>query len=179
VAKRLYAGRYAQAVFEIALERKELDKWQSDLKQIASLGEDAEVMALLEAPKLHFDDKAKLLREKLRSVSPLALNLVYLLVAKNRLDVISELAEEYRRLLNSYRGIEEAEVTTVVLLSDDEKLNLKESIKAIVGKDIVLKTEVDPNLIGGIVVRVGGKLIDGSTRSRLLTLRKELAGVGS
>lgn len=179
MARKLYARRYAQAVFEIALERKELEKWQSDLKEIARLGDDAEVMALLEAPKLHLEDKVKLLKAKLSSVSPLALNLVYLLVAKNRLGVISEVAEEYERLLNSYRGIEEAEVTTVVPLTDDERLNLKESIKAIVGKEIVLKTEVDPNLVGGIVVRVGGKLIDGSTRSRLLALRKELAGIAS
>ncbi len=179
MAKRVFARRYAQAVFEIALERKELDKWQSDLRKIASLGKDAEVITLLQTPRLSFHDKAKLLAEKLRGINPLALNLVYLLVARDKLDVISGIAEEYETLLNEYRGIAEAEVTTVVPLTDDEKLNLKESIKAIVGKEIVLKTEVDPNLIGGIVVRVGGKLIDGSTRSRLLALKKELVGVGS
>ncbi len=179
MARRVYARRYAQAVIEIALEREELDKWQSDLREIASLRGDTEIMELLQAPRIHFEDKAKLLAERLPGINPLALNLVYLLVARNRLGVISEVAEEYERLLNSYRGIEEAEVTAAVPLTDGEKQKFKESIKALIGKEIVLKTQVDPNLIGGIVIRVGGKLIDASTRSRLLALKKELVGVGS
>lgn len=179
MAKRLYGRRYAQAVFEIALQTKELDKWQADLRKIAGLTEDAEVMALLEAPKLRFDDKVKLLQEKLRGVSSLALNLAYLLVSRNRLGIAPGIADDYERLYNSYKGIEEAEVTTAVTLTDDEKKEFKESIKTLFGKEIVLKTKVDPNLVGGIVVRAGGKLIDGSTRSRLLSLKKELVGVTS
>ncbi len=81
MARRAYARRYSQAVFEIAMERQELDRWQSDLRKIASLGEDAALVALLENPRLHFNDKARLLSEQLGDINPLALNLVYLLVA--------------------------------------------------------------------------------------------------
>jgi len=73
MARRGYAKRYSQAVFEIALERKELDKWQADLRKIASLGDDATIVAWFESPKFHFDVKAKLLSEQLGDINPLAL----------------------------------------------------------------------------------------------------------
>jgi len=177
VARRAYARRYSQAVFEIAMERQELDRWQSDLRKIASLGEDAELVALLENPRLHFNDKARLLSEQLGDINPLALNLVYLLVARGRLSMLGEIADEYQRLLDSYRGIEQAEVTTAIPLDDEDKLRLGERLGAIVGKKVVIKPEVDSSLIGGIVARIGGKLLDGSTRSRLEALKRELSGV--
>ncbi len=174
MARRVYAKRYSQAVFNIALEGKELDRWQSDLKKIASLGEDAALIALLQSPKLHFDTKAKLLAERLGDINPLALNLVYLLVTRGRFGMVGDIAEEYQRLLDSYRGIEPAEVVTAIPLDDEDKLRLGERLGVIVGKKVVLKPEVDSSLIGGIVARVGGKLIDGSTRSKLEALKREL-----
>jgi len=179
VARGVHARRYAQAVFEIALERKELDRWQSDLRKIASLGEDAGVIAFLESPKLHFDDKAKLLSEQLGDMNPLALNLVYLLVIRGRLNMVGDIAEEYQRRLDNYRGIEQAEVTTAVAIDDEDKQRLAEHLGAVVGKKVVFKTEVDSSLIGGIIARVGGKLLDGSTRSKLEALKRELVGAGS
>ena len=177
MARKAYARRYSQAVFEIALERQELDRWQSDLRKITSLGEDAAFTALLESPKLHFNDKARLLAERLGDIDQLALNLVYLLVARGRLSIAGEINDEYKRLLDSYRGIEEAEVITATPLDDEDKLRLAERLGAIVGKKVVIKPEVDSSLIGGIVARIGGKLLDGSTRSRLEALKKELGGV--
>jgi len=176
VARRAYARRYSQAVFEIAQEKGELDGWQSDLGKIAKLGEDAALIALLETPKLPFNQKAKLLAERLGDINHLALNLVYLLVAKGRLNLAGEIADEYRRLLDTYRGIEPAEVITAVLLDDEAKLRLAERLSTMIGKKVVIKPEVDSSLIGGMVVRVGGKLLDGSTRSRLEALKKELGG---
>ena len=178
MARRVYAKRYAQAVFEIALERKELDRWQSDLRKIASLGEEAIVVAFLESPKFHFDDKARLLSKWLGDINPLALNLVYLLVARGRLGMVGDIAGEYQRLLDNYRGIEPAEVTTAIPLGDEDKLRLGERLSAIVGKKVVLKSEVDSSLIGGIIARIGGKLLDGSTRSKLEALKGELVGKG-
>jgi len=177
VARKAYAKRYSQAVFEIAVERQELDRWQAELRKIASLGEDAAFITLLESPKLHFNDKAKLLSERLGDINPLALNLVYLLVARGRLSMVGEIADEYQHLLDSYRGIEEAEVITAIPLADEDKLRLEERLGAIVDKKIVIKPEVDSSLIGGIVARIGGKLLDGSTRSRLEALKRELSGV--
>ncbi len=176
MARRAYARRYSQAIFQIALEKAELDQWQSDLRKIASMLEDAVFTAVLENPKLHFNDKARLVSERLRDVNPLALNLVYLLVSKGILRLAGEIADDYQRRLDSYRGIEQAEVVTAIPLDDEDKKTLSERLEAVVGKKVVIKPEVDPALIGGIVARVGGKLLDGSTRSRLEALKRELSG---
>ena len=175
MAIRTYARRYAQAVFNIARERNELDRWQSDLRKIATLGEDAPFIALMENPKIHFEAKAKLLTERLGDINPLALNLVYLLVTKGRLSMVGDIADEYQYLLDSYRGIERAEVTTAIELGAEDRRRLEERLGAMVGKKVVLKPRVDPSVLGGIVARIGGKLLDGSTRSRLMALKKTMA----
>ena len=178
MAKKAYAKRYSQAIFEIALESAELEKWQSDLGKIVSVVGDAEFAAFLESPQFHPEAKAKLLSEKLDGVSPLALNLARLLVTKGRLDIIGDIFEEYQRLLDSYNGIEQAEVVTAVSLDEADAEAVAGFLEAMVGKKLVLKTEVDARLLGGIVARIGGKLLDGSTRSRLAALKKELAEAG-
>jgi F-type H+-transporting ATPase subunit delta len=176
VARRAQAKRYAQAVFQIALEKGELDRWQSDLKRIASLQQDDVLVRLLENPKLPFSDKVRLLSERL-DINPLALNLVCLLVARGRLGLLGEIAEEYQRLLDSYRGIEPAEVITAVPLEDEDKRKLEEHLSDIAGKKVIIYPKVDPALVGGIVARFGGKLLDGSTRSRLEALKKDIGGI--
>lgn len=176
LVRKVYARRYAQAIFEIAQERDELDRWRSDLWKIAGLGKDAPFVAVLESPKFHLDDKVRLLSERLGDINPLALNLACLLVTKGRFGMVDDVAHEYQRLLDGYRGIEHAEAVTVIPLGDADKRKLAERLSAVTGKKVVLEAEVDSGLIGGIVVRVGGKLIDGSTRSKLLALKKELVG---
>ena len=174
MARKLYAKRYAQAVFGIALDSKELDRWQSDLMKIAGLGEDGTVIAFLENPKFDFDVKAKLLSEQLVDINPLALNLVYLLLTRSRLSMVGDIADEYQRLLDSYQGVEPAEVITAVPLDNEDSLRLGERIGAVVGKKVVIKPEVDSSIIGGFIARIGGKLLDGSTRSKLEALKREL-----
>ncbi len=176
MARGVYARRYSQAVFEIALERKELDRWQSDLRKIASLGEDTTFIAFLESPRFHFNDKARLLSERLGDINPLALNLVCLLVTRGRLSMVGDIADGYQRLLDSYRGIEQAEITTAIPLDDEDKARLGEHLGAIAGKKVMLKHEVDSSLIGGFIARIGGKLLDGSTHNKLMALKRELGG---
>ena len=178
MAVRVYARRYSQAVFEMALEAKELDSWQSDLRKIASLAEYATLVAFLENPKIHFEAKVRLLSERLDGINPLALNLAYLLVARGRLSMIGDIADDYQQLLDSYRGIESADVITAIPLGEEDKLKLAEHLGAVIGKKVVLRTGVDSSLIGGLIARIGGKLLDGSTRSKLEALKKELAGAG-
>ena len=180
MANSAYARRQAQAVFRIALDKKELNRWQSDLRRIASLVKDATLFALLENPQISFDNKAKVLSERLGDINPLALKLVSQLVTKDRLAAIGDIADEYQRLADNYRGIEGAEVaevTTAVPLDDGDRLRLAQRITSLVGKPVVLKPKVDPSLIGGIVIRVGDKLIDGSIRSKLEALKREMGGI--
>jgi F-type H+-transporting ATPase subunit delta len=175
VARRFYAKRYSQAVFAIALERNELDRWQSDLRKIATLAGDASFIALLENPKVYFEVKARLLSQWLGEVNPVALNLVYLLVTRGRLSLVGDIADEYQRLLDSHRGIEQAEVTTAVELDDEDRQRLEQFLGAVVGKKVVVKPKVDSGVVGGIIARIGGKLLDGSTHSKLIALKNVLA----
>ena len=175
MAGKISVRRYAQAIFDLDMEKEQSDYLESDMEKVAHLGQDATVAAYLGNPKVHFEDKARLLAERLSDIDPLVLNLVYLLLTKDRLDMLADIADEYQRLLDSRRGIEQAEVTTAVPLDDEAKLKLSQSLGDIVGKKIVLKLKVDPVIIGGFVARVAGKLIDGSTRAKLAALKKEMA----
>ena len=177
MAKKAHAGRYAKAVFEIARERQELDKWQSDLMKIAVLGNVTAVVALLENPKLRFEDKTKFIAGVLGDVSPLALNLVYLLVARGRLSTASDIADHYQQMLDAHRGIERADVTTAIPLDDNDKVRLEARLGAMVDRKVVVKREVDADLLGGVVARMGGKLLDGSVRSKLAALKKEISSI--
>ena len=178
MARKVYARRYAQAIFDIARETNELDRWQSDLEKIVGLGEDATLRAFWESPKFRFEEKTRLLSEQLSDAGPLALNLACLLVTRGRLGMIGDIAEEYRSLLNDYYGIEQAEVITAVPLDDEERLKLAEQLSRVVDKKVVLETEVDPEVIGGVIIRIGGKLIDGSIRNKLAVLKQGLVGGG-
>jgi F-type H+-transporting ATPase subunit delta len=173
--KRVYAKRYAQAVFEIALEQKEPERWQADLTKIVSLREDAALTTWLENPKASFELKTLYLSQRLSGVNPLGLKLAYLLISKGRLNMADEIADEYQRLLARHQGLETAEVTTAVPLSDAEKQSLAERLGAVAGKKVVLEATVNPAIIGGITARIGDQLLDGSTRSRLQALNKEIA----
>ena len=169
------ARRYARAVFELE-EKDRTAEWQADLDKIISISNDAIIGAYLENPKIHFEDKARLLHESLSDVNPMVLNLVYVLLARSKLDMLPDIAAEYKRLADDYQGIKRAEVTTALPLDDETRVKLSQNISKLIGKKVVLETEyVNPDLIGGVVVKVAGKLLDGSTRGKLAALKKEIS----
>ncbi|MDP6142011.1 MAG: ATP synthase F1 subunit delta [Dehalococcoidales bacterium] len=175
MARKISVRCYAQAMFDLGLEKEQLDCWQSDIEKVTGLGRDVTIAAYLGNPKVNFEDKARLLAEMLGDIDPLVLNIVYLLLAKGKLNMMADIANEYQRLLDNHHGIEQAEVITAVPLDDEAKLKLSQHLGDIVGKKIVLKIKVDHGIIGGFVARVAGKLVDGSTRNKLATLKKEMA----
>ena len=174
MARAASARRHAQAAFEIALERDELDVWRRDLERIAGAMRDPVLRPVLESPKVPFTEKTRILGQWLEGVTPLAMNLAHLLVARGRLGIAEDIFTEYERLVDDHRGIAHAEVTTAVPLGEGEREKLVRRLGEVVGKEIVLRERVDPALIGGLRARVGDKLIDGSTKSRLLWLRESL-----
>jgi F-type H+-transporting ATPase subunit delta len=120
MAKGVSGKRHAQAVFQIALEDKQLDKWLTDVEMIAAVLGDAEIAAAMANPKVSPEKKKDVLDRGLKGISPMAMNLAQFLVAKNRLHLVRSLAAEYRRLMNAYLGLELAEVTTAVAVSSQE-----------------------------------------------------------
>jgi F-type H+-transporting ATPase subunit delta len=177
-----YARRYSQAIFRMALQEKDLNRWQSDLRKVATLLKDNALASLIANPKVTGEEKLKTLSQRLGEVNPLAIKLVLLLAAKGKLAVIDDIAEEYQSLVDNYRGVEGteiAEITTAIPLDNDYQLKIAQRITEIVGKPVMLRPKVDPAIIGGIIIRVGDKLIDGSIRSKLAALRKDLGGVAN
>ena len=170
------AKRYAQAAFDIARETDELDRWVEDLRAIADLAAQPGVVEVLASSRVPFEVKERLLRSGLADVSPLALNLARLLVQKARIALAGQVRDEYQRLLDEYRGMAQALVLTAVPLSEDEERAVAQRLRELTGKEIVLEGRVAPEILGGLVARVGDRLIDGSTRTRLLELRRQLAG---
>ena len=175
--RKFNARRYARAVFEIALEKKGLEEWRSDLDKIVEAVGNAEFLAVLESPKIKFEEKSRLL-DLLVGIDPLVLNLVRLLIARGGIRLVPQVAAEYRRMVDDYHGIQTAAVVTAVPLDKKEQQRLATNIGAIIDKKVVLQPSVAPEIIGGIVARVGGKLLDGSTRSKLMALKKELISGG-
>jgi F-type H+-transporting ATPase subunit delta len=174
--RKAYGRRYAQAVFEIALEKKELERWQTDLQKVVGVIGDETFLAAMESPKIKIEKKTELLKKRLGDINPLALNLVLMLITRGGVGMIGEIAGEYQRMLDAYHGIQTADVITAVSLDDKDKEKLAENIGALLGTKVELKSEVDPEILGGIIARVGGKLLDGSTRSKLAALKRELVG---
>ncbi len=170
--------RYAQAVFEIALESNKLKEWQSNLAKIAKLVEDDEFIGLAENPKVPFNMKTKLVQEKLGKTESMSLNLVYLLISKGKLKTANLVSEEYDRLLNEHYGIKSAEVTTAIPLDNVEKEKLSQNLETLIGKKVSMQVQIDPDILGGFIARIDDSLIDGSIRSRLEMLKKRLAETG-
>jgi len=164
----------------MALEKKDINKWQSDLRKASSLMKDSALFSLIANPKIEVDQKTKTLEQRLGDVNPMVIKLLLMLASKSRLALIDDIAEEYQASVDNYRGIEGtevAEITTAIPLDDEYQLMVAERITEIIGKPVLLKPKVDPGIIGGIIIRVGDKLIDGSIRSKLAALRKDLGGV--
>ena len=168
------ARKFAQAVFELALDRNELDRWMESTEAIAEAFSDPEVGAVLSSPSIRFSEKERFLATLLPDLSPLAGNLAKLLVQKGRVGQARDLAQEYRRLLDLHRHIERAEASTAVPLSPEEQENLRKNLEGMVGRQVVLTVLQDPTIIGGLVVKVSGRIIDGSIETRLGELKSIL-----
>jgi F-type H+-transporting ATPase subunit delta len=174
MARVASAKRHAQAVFQIASENNEVEKWRSELKEIATTLKYPQLRAILEDPKVHLSEKEKLISKCLPGISQLALNFAYLLVARQRLGILEQVVSEYERMADAHQGLEHARVVTALPIDKQEEAKLTEHLATITGKKIVLTTEVDPAIIGGFIARVGDKLIDGSTKAKLEALKRSL-----
>ena len=168
------ARRYAQAIFQIAQAKNNLDEWKKELRKLAELMKDRETVDLIDHPKIPFNLKAELVKQKLNTSNELVLNLCNLLILKGRLKNAEQIADEYDSLLDEKRGIKHAIVTTAVPVDDSEKHKISGQLEKITGKNVSIKLQVNPSILGGMVARIEDTLIDGSVRNRLELLRRNL-----
>jgi F-type H+-transporting ATPase subunit delta len=178
VASRIAsANRYAEAAFEIASGAGTADAWSRDLATIAEFVSDPQVAGLLASGRVPREEKLRLLSAGLEaSISPLAWNLTRILEQRGKTDLAPEILRGFRERHDAQRGVAHAVVTTAVPLSDDEQRTVASRLSQITGKQVDISTVVDESIIGGLVARIGDELIDGSTRSRLVALKRRLEG---
>ena len=174
MAKRASAKRYAQATFDIALQRGQLDQWASDLGLVVEALQNDEFSAFLEHAKVPLAQKVQTIGEAFQEVDPMVLNLLSLLVSRGLAELVPEVEEGYRELLDQHRGREKVDVSSAVPLEDSEREQIVRFLTRLINKEVVLDSRVDPSILGGLVIKVGDRLIDGSTRTRLEGLGKQL-----
>ena len=170
--------RYAEAAFEIAQRDGNVERWLEQLDRAAQISADNRVVDLLSDPSVPFDARAKVLEAALGPKAvPQLRNLLLLLMRRRRLAHVGGVAADFRRLYNRRAGIVEATATSAAPLTADEVSALRERIAGIAGagRQVDLQLAVDPLLLGGVTVRLGDTLIDGSVRGRLERLRSQLA----
>lgn len=172
------ARRYAQAVFELAVQRSELDKWREELSCITAVLGDPGVRAIMESPRVPFSGKQDLLRKVLPGISPLALNLSFLVVKTGKVSIIGRMVELYGDMVDAHRGIVHARVVTAVPMSDEEQRHVCAWLSQIDGKKVVMEAKTDPQILGGLVARIGDQVIDASVRMRLERLKRNLTKAG-
>lgn len=174
MAQRLSGKRYAQAIFALALENDKVEPWGEDLAVVAQVFEDAEFTALLKHADMPAADKLAATASVLAGVDPLVRNLVDLLVSKNSVDSIPGVYSGYTELLDRHLGRQRVEITTAVPLESAETDRISSFVSGLIHSEVVLTTQVDESVLGGLVIQIGDQLLDGSTKTRLEELRKRL-----
>jgi F-type H+-transporting ATPase subunit delta len=173
------ARRYAEAAFEVALAEDRLDRWRHDLDLAAAMLERPDVAPIVHSPAIPLEERQAVVTALLASrIAPGALRLVELLVARGRSQAVGRVAEAYTRRLNAHRGVVMATVTSAVPLTASETAAIRTRVEAMAGADIDLRTEVDPDLLGGLTIQVRDQLTDASIRGRLERLRDQLHAGG-
>jgi len=168
------AARYADALFSIARERNTADAWGAELQRLGAVLGDPDTLHLLGAPGLSVKQKQQALATIAGPFSREVGSMLTILIERKRIDQIPALAEAFADLTREAKGIELADVTTAVALSDADQRGVSQWLTRYLGHAVEVRYHVDPDLIGGLVARVGDQLIDASIRTRLDTLRKIL-----
>ncbi len=169
------ARRYAEAAFGVALRDDSVEDWRSALEAAASIAADERVGHMLANPAVALETRLEMADAVFGKVAPRpVLNLLGLMIRRGRIHELPKVAAEFRRLDNARQGITVATATSAAPLSPDEIQALTKRLEGFTGGRVELDVQVDPSLLGGLVVRVGDRMIDGSVRGRLERLRNQL-----
>ena len=175
MARNISTRRYAQAIFQIAIERDSLETWLQDLAILSEASINTEFASVINSPTIPTNQKKNFIQSTLSdSVSSLAINLVMLLGLNSNFESVPEITEYFQKMMDSNSGIEKAEIISAVKLSNVDEENISRMIKSLANKDIQLTNTVDEKILGGFIARVGDKILDGSTKSKLSAMRKGL-----
>jgi F-type H+-transporting ATPase subunit delta len=174
------AGRYAVALFELAKDQKQLPRMESELASFQRmLDASDELKRLVRSPVISADAQSRALTAILEKagVSDLTVNFFKLVARNRRLFALGDMLKDFRALLARDRGEVNADVASAHPLSEQQLQQLSDTLKASIGRNVLMSTRVDPNLLGGLVVKVGSKMIDSSLRTKLNNLKIAMKGI--
>jgi F-type H+-transporting ATPase subunit delta len=166
--------RYAQAYFDLARQAGKIPGWREDLVRSVDTLSNPEVAAALANPRLKLIDRTRLALELLEGVGEPARNLVRLLIERGRLGVLADLVATYDVLTDRDSGVIRATVTTAVAADDDLSTRITAALSKKLGAAVQTEVHQDPSILGGLVIRIGDRVIDNSLRTRLQQLRTAL-----
>ena len=175
------AGRYASALYDLATEQNQVKPVEQAMTALQSLLDtSADLKSVVRSPVLSADEQGKALAAVMAKagITGLAANFVNLIARNRRLFALPDMIKNYHTLAARGRGESEAEVVSAVPLSDAQLQQLKDTLKASVGKDVAITSRVDRSLLGGLVVKVGSRMIDSSLRTKLNSLKIAMKEVG-
>lgn len=174
-SRRMLARPYARALFEAALKGKQLDRAESDLQKVADVCLSEETMPYLEDPEVRFEDRSRLLTEETRDLHQAVMDLVYRLMDQQQLRLLPDILDEYRHLRMGRNAVIRAEIITAIPLDEEDLQRIGGRLSRLVGKKIFLEPRVDPEIIGGFIIKLGSTKMDASIRSRLTAMRGKMA----
>ena len=166
--------RYAQALFELAVERGELEPWGEQLQFASQVLQDEEFRAFLSHAEVPLETKTGAVGAVLQDLDPLVKNLVSLLVSRRAADSLGAVHQNYVRLLDAHLGRQRVGATSAVPLDAGELERVKAFAANLTGKEVVVSAEVDESILGGIIIQIGDQLLDGSAGTRLEEMRRQI-----
>ncbi len=173
--KGAVARRYAGAVFDLARKQNTIDRTLEDVQEIAKLFANRRLSYLLREPKIPAKRKEAAIRQTLASkVLPTSLNLALLAVQRELVEAMPNIASELEQLVRDYRNEAIADVTTATQMDKSESATVKQALERRTGKTIIMHPHVNPDILGGVIARIGDRVIDGSVRYRLSVLEQQL-----
>ena len=175
------AGRYATALFELARDEKSVDAVKADLDRFdAMIADSADLARLVRSPVFTADEQAKALAALLDTsgIAGTAAKFLKVLTANRRLFAVRDVIKAFRVLVARFKGKVAADVTVAEQLSEKNLDALKTALKAVTGQDVALNVKLDPAIIGGLVVKVGSRMVDSSLRTKLNSIKSAMKEAG-
>jgi F-type H+-transporting ATPase subunit delta len=175
------AGRYATALFDLAEADKQLDRVSKDLGQLGKMiADSADLIRLIRSPAISREDQGRAMAAILKKakMSTLTQNFIGTVAKNRRLFALPVMIAAYHNLLAKHRGESTAEVVSAGPLTKKQIEKIGRSLKKAIGSKIAIDAKVDPGLLGGLIVKIGSRMVDSSIRTKLTQLRLSMKGIG-
>lgn len=176
MSETIVAKRYADAFYALGEEKSKLEQFEKELLTLrAVFHQNKQLVTFLKHPRVTVDEKKKLVRDSFQSFSVETVNLLQLLIDRHREEIIQEMISHFITKMNDAKGIADADVYSVRELSETEKQRISETFAPKVGKrSLNLTNIVDPDILGGLRLRVGNRIFDGSVSGKLQRMERKL-----